>query len=492
MVRAVIMSTLFIGGTLFQRSSHPLNTLGVAMLVLLALRPEALFDVGFQLSMAAVSAIVTVHPRILEWVPDRWTARSWGEGGVSVVSASAAAMIGTAPVLLWHFGWVSGAGLLLNVLGIPCTGAALSAALGMVVTGGVWPGGGAAFGSGADLAIRGLLLTSRWGADWVGWMGVRMGEPHPWLLGALVAGTGALAQWPRPRNRWRCVVCAFLLLSLGTWRGVVGRDAGPTLDVLFFDVGQGDAVLVTTPEGRRLLVDTGPRSPTGRAAAAFSVVPYLERRGIDHLDTIVVTHPDEDHLGGLPTLLREVSVGRVVHSGQRSETDLYRKTRRLLRQKDIPTRPVSRGDVVLEESTVRGRVLGPPSRPVGSGLEEENERSVVLHLAYGEVGVLLPGDVEADAERNLVRAYGPRLESEIVKVPHHGSESSSTPPFVRRAARSDTRAVVSVGASNRFGMPSGEVLARWESAGARVRSTAEQGAVWLRSGGRRVWAVEWR
>ena len=490
-VRAVVMSSLFIGGTLFQRSSHSLNTLGVAAIVLLALRPTTLFDVGFQLSMAAVSAIVAVHPRLMAGVPEGWTDRESGEWAVSVVAASAAATVGTAPVLLWHFGWVSGAGLLLNVLGIPCAGAALSAALGMVVTGGTWPWIGAAFGSGADLAVRGVLLTSQWGADWLGWVGIRMAEPHPWILGGIVAGTIALAQWPRPRHRWRCVICALFLLATGTWTNVVNRSAGPTLDVLFFDVGQGDAVLVTTPEGRRLLVDTGPRSPTGRADVSFSLVPYLKRRGIDHLDTVVITHPDEDHLGGLPTLLREVSIGRVVHGGQQAETDLYRETRRLLRRKEVPTRSVSRGDSLLSKTAVRGRVLGPPARPAVRGLEGENERSVVLHLAYGAVKILLPGDIEADGERALVRAYGSQLESRVAKVPHHGSASSSTPLFVEHVTDSNTRVIVSVGRSNRFGMPSEEVLSRWRSAGARVRLTT-QGAVWLRVDGREVWTVEWR
>jgi competence protein ComEC len=491
-VRAVIMSSLLIGGTLLQRSSHPLNTLGVAAVVLLALRPEALFDVGFQLSMAAVAAIVTVHPRLMEWVPNEWTASSAGEWVVSVTSVSAAATVGTAPVLLWHFGWVSVGGLLLNVFGIPCTAAALSAALGMAVVGGIWPWAGAAFGSGADLAVRGLLLTSRWGAEWLDWAGIRMGEPHPWALGALVCGAVALAQWPRPRHRWRCVICALLLLVAGTWIPIGTRSADPVVDILFFDVGQGDAALVTTPEGRRLLVDTGPRSPAGEAAVSFSVVPYLERRGIDRLDAVLVSHPDEDHLGGLPALVREVSVGTVLHGGQTAETDLYRKTRRLLRRRGISSRSVDRGDPVLNESVVRGRVLGPPARPGRHGLEGENDRSVVVRLAYGEVEILLPGDVEEDGERCLVRAYGRRLGSRVVKVPHHGSESSSTMPFVRRVAGSNTRAVVSVGRSNSFGMPSEEVLDRWKSEEARVRSTAQGGAVWLRSNGSEVWSVGWR
>jgi competence protein ComEC len=493
-VRAVIMSALFIGGILFQRSSHPLNTLGVAALVLLALRPPALLDAGFQLSMAAVAGIVTVHPRLMEWVPDRWTSRPPGEWTASVLVASAAATLGTAPVLLWHFGWVSIGGLLLNVPGIPCTGLALSAALGMVTAGGLWSGAAAAFGSTADLFVRGLLLTARWGAEWLGWAGLRVSRPGPWGLGALFAGTVALAQWPRPRHRWRCVACGLLLLVGGVWTSVLGRGAEPTLDVLFFDVGQGDAALVTAPDGSRLLVDTGPRSMDGTAAASYSILPYLEARGIRRLETIVVTHPDEDHLGGLPSLLREVSVGRVLHSGQRVDTDLYRDSREALRRTGTPSRSVGRGDAFSVGKSVRAQVLGPPANPHRHGIDGTNGRSVVLHLRYGRTDVLLPGDVEAAAERSLVRAYDEQLDARVVKVPHHGSATSSTSPFVDHAVDDDggITAVVSVGSSNQFGMPVPDVIDRWTAEGATVRTTARAGAVWLRSNGEDVWAVSWR
>lgn len=242
-----------------------------------------------------------------------------------------------------------------------------------------------------------------------------------------------------------------------------------------------------------MLVDTGPRSPGGDAAVSHSVLPYLRARGVQHLETVVITHPDEDHLGGLPSLLREMSVGRVLHSGQRAGTELYRKSRRLLRRTGTVSRSVKRGEDFLLGESLQVQVLGPPVRPGRHGIEGENGRSVVLHLTYGGTQVLLPGDVEAAAEQSLIRAYGEQLDARIAKIPHHGSRSSSTPGFVRRVVREEgTTAVVSVGRSNRFGMPSAEVIARWRSEGARVRSTAQAGAVWLRSNGKTVWPVEWR
>lgn len=491
-VRAVIMGALFIGGIVFQRSAHPLNTLGVAALVLLAVRPPALFDVGFQLSMSAVAGIVTLNPRLLEAVPERYRASQAADWLVSTGTVSAAAILGTAPVLLFHFGWVSVAGLLLNVVGIPCTGLALSAAILMATTGGLWSLAGASFGSAADLFARGLLATSRYGAEWFSWAGIRMPTPDLWVLGALVAVLIALAQWPRPRLRWRWIIVVLAFATMSVWDGAVGRGSGPTLDAVFFDVGQGGATLLTTPEENHVLVDAGPRSPSG-SAAEFVILPYLERWGIQKLDAVVVTHPDEDHLGGVPILLREVSVGRVIDNGWSANTKLYDEFERLLGQSGTSRQTVRRGDTLLTDPGVRVRVLSPP-RDGNARVETRNNASVVLRVSYGDVDFLLPGDIEAEAEENLVGTYAAQIESEVVKVPHHGSSTSSTLGFVRAASGSETasHAVVSVGQGDQYEMPREAVLSRWEDYGMQVHSTAKEGAVWMRTDGQKVWEVDWK
>lgn len=491
-VRAVIMATLFIGGVVFQRSAHPLNTLGVAALILLALRPPALSDVGFQLSISAVAGIVTLNPRLLGAVSEQYRTSQVANWLVSTGTVSAAAILGTAPVLLFHFGWVSVAGLLLNVVGIPCTGLALSAAILMVATGGVWSLPGASFGSAADLFVQGLLATSRYGAEWFSWAGVRMAMPDLWVLGALVAALIALAQWPRPRLRWRWIIVVLVVATVSVWDGVVGRGSKPTLEAVFFDVGQGGATLLTTPQESHVLIDAGPRSPSG-SAAEFVILPYLERWGIQKLDAVVVTHPDEDHLGGVPTLLKEVSVVQVVDNGRPANTELYDEFKRLHERSGTLRRTVQRGDTLLTDSSVRIQVLAPP-RKGRARIETENNASVVLRVSYGEVDFLLPGDVEARAENDLVQTYGEQLESEVVKVPHHGSSTSSTPRFVRSASDPEEKlyAVISVGRNDQYGMPHDTVLTRWQDHGAKVRNTAENGAVWMRTDGQEVWPVSWR
>lgn len=486
-VRAVIMASLLIGSVVLQRSTHPLNTLGVAALVLLAVRPPALFDVGFQLSMTAVAGIVTLQPRLSAPVPEEWRTSVVVDQGMSLLIASVAAVLGTAPVLLFHFGWVSVGGLILNVAGIPCTAVALSAALAMALMGGVSTMAGAAFGSAADLFVQGLLLTSRQGADWLGWAGIRVANPSPFVLGALVLSVVGVAQWPRPRIRWRCIVGGLLLATLSVWGTVLGQTT--SLDLIFFDVGNGDATLVSTPRDRHVLIDTGPRSPGG-SAAGYSILPYLRQQGIQQLDAVIVTHPDEDHLGGLPAILREVSVEKVYSSGQTVDTELFQESRRLMKALDVPLRSVSRGDRISVAPNVGIRVLG-PSRE--TNFESVNNASVVVRLAYGGVTMLFPGDIEKQAEQELVSAYKDQLESDLVNVPHHGSRTSSTQRFVEATSDSiSTHAVVSVGRSNPYGMPHEEVVRRWQERARMIHKTSTQGAVWMRTDGERMWRVQWK
>ena len=486
-VRAVVMASLLMAGVLVQRSGHALNALGVAACVLLLWRPGQLFEAGFQLSFAAVGGIVVLNPLMVKVLPRKWRRSGIAEWLSQMVTVSLAATLGTLPVLLWHFGYVSFAGLGLNLVAIPCTGLTLLSGL-LTVVFGEWAFAGSTFGAAADVCANVLLWTADLGAAVFGWASVQMRVETVWTVGTLAAALVVLAQWPRPRRRWRAVVLALLLSAGGVWWGVVHRAYEPTLDVLFFDVGQGDAALLSLPGGGHVLVDTGPRTPF-RAEAERTILPHLERYGVQRLDAVVVTHTDNDHLGGLPALLRAVPVGRVIHNGKGATSALYKESMRVLDSLDVAQQVVRAGDTLQFDADVRARVLSPPEAGPDAG---DNESSVVLQLAYDQMRFLLMGDAEDDAERRVAFYFGALLESDVVKVGHHGSQTSSALPFVEGASTDSTTAVISVSQRNPFGMPSREVMGRWSGEGASVLTTATEGAVWMRSDGQQLWRVRWR
>lgn len=489
-VRAVVMAGLFLGGAALQRSSHPLNTLGVAGLVLLLARPAALFDAGFQLSFAAVGAIITLNPRIRALIPHHRRSGGLVGRGITLVTVSLAATLGTAPVLLYHFGYVSLAGLFLNLLAIPLTGLSMIAGLATTLAGGWSPVLGSGFGSAANVLTRGLLETAALGETAFSWAALWTTVRAPWILVAMVGTLAAAAQWPRPRLRWKLVILTLLTAVFGAWSGVLRSESGARLEVIFFDVGQGDAALVTFPSGRHMLVDAGPRTPYTNQARR-TILPHLRRHGIHRLDAVVISHSDRDHLGGLPALLRSVAVGRVVFNGRGASSALYRETVHVLDSLHVPVESAAVGDTFRIDPSARVQVLAPP-REMDRKVSGDNDASIVLRIVYGDTRLLFTGDIEASAERWLVRRFESVLKSDVVKVPHHGSQTSSSPSFVERVLP-DTSAwvVVSAGRENQFGFPSEEVVSRWEARGGAVLETTG-GAVWLHSDGTRVRRKRWR
>ena len=488
-VRAVVMASLFIGGTVLQRSVASLNTLGVAALVLLLTRPPALFDAGFQLSFAAVGAIVVFVPRLNAAIPDRWMEIPLAKAGSDLMAATVAATIGTAPVLLHHFGGVPLAGLALNIVAIPTTFLLMAAGLALVVTGGWAATLGGAFGAAADLLAQSLLTIASVGDALLPWSYLQLPSATLWVTGTVTLGIISAAQWSRVQLRWKWVIATLSVATLGAWMALADR-AVPRVDVLFFDVGHGDAALVTLPNGRHLLVDAGPWSPY-RDAGKQTLLPHLRHAGITRLDAVVVTHADSDHIGGLPALLRAVSVGTVLHNGQTSDTNLFDEVVHLTDSLGIPYQSVEAGYTLELDPTVHMQVLAPVSSARTLG---DNNASVVLRLVYGTTSFLLTGDIEAETESTLVEAVGRDLASDVVKIPHHGSRTSSTPSFVVHATRPDSssRAVASVSRTGRFGLPDATVVERWEKHVREVQITGTSGAIWFQSDGKNIQMVEWQ
>jgi competence protein ComEC len=274
-------------------------------------------------------------------------------------------------------------------------------------------------------------------------------EGIAWLLVALPLTWVVLPRsWPARH------VATLGLIALLAWKPP--PPPADCFDAWVLDVGQGLAVGLQTSQGF-VLYDTGMRWRSGGSAAEQVILPFLASRGLGRISHLVVSHADLDHSGGVEALLREVEVDRIV-TGEPLP--------------GIDTRQCRRGGH-WDLGGIGFEILHPP----GQGDYEGNDASCVLRVAAGPHALLLTGDVERRAERQLLPAEQ-RLSADVVVVPHHGSRTSSSPAFVEAVAPS--LAVVSAGYANRWGFPVPLVAERWKSAGAAMRTTASDGAVFMR------------
>ena len=322
----------------------------------------------------------------------------------------------------------------------------------------------------------------------------------------LVALAVALARWnpfARPpedvkRRRWSLVfkprhaatafVAMFALIVAHPFSA--GRPDG-RLRIDFLDVGQGDAALITMPDGTTLLVDAGGRPQFNYAPRAASddettatferdtrsigeavVSEYLWWRGLDHVDYIMATHADADHIDGLNDVARNFRVRAAIVGRAPGADSEFAQFAMTAQEYNIPVRIVGRGDV-LRFGAVEALVLWPP-RTQDLNAPSRNNDSVVLRLRFGNRVFLLTGDVEKDAEAALTGAED-HLRSDVVKVAHHGSRTSSIEAFVKAA--NPAYAIISVGLTSTFGHPHTEVLERWRSSGAEILTTGRRGTI---------------
>jgi competence protein ComEC len=486
-LRALVMIVLYLLAVLIHREDDLFNTLALAAILILVWNPHALRDVSFQLSFLSVLCIALG----VEWWKARleppaedasptWRSRLTARIALLLIT-SIAAGVGTAPLVAHHFNQVNWVGLAANPIIIPLAGA-LVVPLGLA--------------SGLIAAV-GNLPTLPWASLNTAALDVLLGAVDAfaaWPLAVIHVAAPSLAMiafgyillailLDRRLQSWkRGLAVGVLVLLIVPWLAGAPRWSDPPgIEVTFLDVGQGDGAVIRFPTGRVMVIDGGTRFhelDVGRMVVA----PTLWNQGVRRIDYLVASHPQLDHIGGLPYLIERFEVGEAWTNGRRPEQWAARRFDERLAARGIPQRTAVVGEQPLWIGAARVWSLNAWSAlPFAPNDQQttENDRSIVLRVEYGRASILFTGDLETAAERGLAGdpLHRGLLRSTVIKVPHHGSRRSLDRSFLRAVAPS--AAVVSVGATNTYGHPTPEMLAAYRRLKTPVFRTDQDGAVRL-------------
>lgn len=478
--RAVIMFAVPQIGAIFQRTSNTLNSLGVALILLILPEPNVIWNPGFQLSVAATAGILISGPmNPLKNLPSRFKRnklwQKFQEFVVEPTYVTLCATLSTAPFLIHHFKTLSPFAWLGNIVVVPSISMGMQAGL-----------------FGLLCPIDEIRQYFCYAARFF----LRLAS----LLTKFLSDSSQAATTVGPFGPSILLLCGFLILLIPAYRNNplarklalgsllffsahflwVGyqRAIVPTWSLTTVDVGQGDSHLITTPSQKHILVDSGDapdpldkHSKSTPDAGKNILVPYLHHIGVSTLDALIITHADKDHFGGSLSLIRTFPVKEIWMSRcSREETKpLWKQVIREANRRHIPIRDIHRG-TLWKENLFQLWVLHPDT----SGCTDENTQSITLRAKGLGHSAILTGDLTVAGEKQILRS-GIYLKSDVLKLGHHGSKTSSSRPFLEQVQ--PQVAIISSGRRNRFRHPHKQVIQRLDSLSIPYLNTAEKGTI---------------
>lgn len=507
--RAAIMFSVILLARAAGRQNSSLPAIGFAAALMVAISPEIVRSLSFQLSFAAITGIAVLSPRLLDTVgklvpqlrlneSDTNRAVTAVAGGLAV---SAAATLATWPLIAFNFGgapvWggiatllmLPAVPLLIIVSGIAAFATGISMQAGEVIGWAAWILG--EFVTGVARLFRdippGVVNTEGWSTWTVTAAYGAIYVAFKWhTLRQLFSSTITRVHdiFDRPFSELRFVrsgmptwsIIMVVIVAGVTWTGAITSAGTGDLTVTFFKTDRGDMILIRTPNGNSALIDGG-RDPAGAVRNLDAALPFWDRS----LDLLLVTHPDADHIGGLQAVVERYDVTTIAEAPTDHGSTVYAAWQRTVDEHG-GSRTLTAGTVIALDDGIALEVLA-AGRPFPDATI--NDASVVTTLRYGDVSMLLTGDITSVVERRLLQAtYTPAAT--VLKVPHHGSDTSSTQMFLD--AVNPTVAIVQVGSDNQFGHPTADVIERLQEVVTKENLfiTSQDGDITVSTNGRRI------
>ena len=498
--RATIMVSVFLMSFLIERDHDLPNTLAAAALIILIIYPPALFAISFQLSFMAVLSIIIGLSSTRHWQNRFFQGYGLMAPVLSFMMVSLFAIIGTTPLIMHYFNQAAFLGLLTNLLIIPIIGffvvpVALFSVLAVFP---LYPPladlGLKAAGLGIDLALAIIYPVGQWPFSAMKTITPSILELvcfYSLFYGLLIlmARHNKTPSQARPRLKRPAafiITAAFIVISADIIFWCHDRFWKNEFTATIVDVGQGSAALLELPKGHRMLVDGGGFTSNAVFDVGKNILaPLLWDRKIGTVDTVVLSHPDADHLNGLIYILNHFHVKEVISTHQPSDSDEYAAFEQAIRKNRIKHLPFDQIPRRFHINGVIFEILHPLPENAGiRGSGNTNDHSIVLKASYKGKALLLPGDIMKGAEEAILNQTGKALQAEVLIAPHHGSKTSSTERFLD--AVNPRAVIISAGIQNRFDLPASSVIQRYREIGCRILRTNQNGAIEITLDGSRV------
>lgn len=478
-LRATIMFLLLIGGKLINRSRNLNISLFFAGFLILLLNPLILYDAGFLLSFIVTFFIINLSPifqelfsKIVAWIKNP-------------LAVSTAAWIGIFPLSAYFFTKVSIISIVSNILIIPLT--VVAVILGFVTF----------FIGMASISLAGIVANINYlvlslitliakSFSSLPFAFVYVAQPSILVIILYYLMVFFIIELfyikilsQKIKKKAALIVLSITLLIISV------QIFYPTdnLKVNFINVGEGDCILIEAPNKINILIDGGGTPQGDFDVGSKIVVPYLRRKGINEIDLLILTHPHLDHLEGLLPVLKEFKVGMVLDSGLLCDISAYKEFISLIQKKSIPYHKAKAGDNFVFSNNLEIFLLNPLYDSDFYDESDFNNASIVVKLFYKNADFLFTGDIEVTAEKKLL-VWQNILQSDILKVGHHGSITSTNLEFLDKV---DPRiAIITVG-KNHFGHPSQKIIERLEDGIIQIYRTDEDGTIIIRTNGQEYW-----
>jgi competence protein ComEC len=513
-IRAAIMGSLFLIAELLGRQSSALIALTFAAAIMVGIDPQILWQASFQLSFLAMTGLILISPYVRSWgmrgVSKATDAKSApASAGIFAVNSFAitlAAILATWPIIAYYFHVVS-------FVGLPATFFAALALPPIIITTAV-------------VAIVGLLIpVLAQVLGWISWLvisyfilvvrifdalpfsSIKLESIESWQIWAYYAclavvvtavyyhsrltglfhvtrsrispylsrASNSISKVPK---KW--IISPLLITAIIVWVAVLNMP-DEKLHVSILDVGQGDAILIQTPNRQDILIDGGP-SPKTIDLELSKRMPFWDRT----IDLVILTQPQADHVSGLIEVLQNYKVTQVYEPGIDYASSTYRQWLGLIEAKEIRHENAKAGQQINLGDGMKLDVLNPPSPFLQGTSDDVDNNGIALRLSWNEISFLFTADLGKEAEWQLI-AQRANLNSTVLKVGHHGSLTSTSEQFL--AAVNPQIAVISVGADNRFGLPSSEIIDRLsrQVGNDGIYLTSTRGTIEIITDGHKLW-----